>query len=172
MGSSVWAPSSKLGDHRQISGTWTWDVQRDLIFGDVNLGDYFGLSEDEFARGVPIERCLRSIVPQDRQRVKEAINFAVYDSIPFREVYRVQSRTRGIRKILAIGRCYMDASGEPRHYPGWFLDISEPAQSGETALKFAADHINCIREVAVSAGEELIGYLLDNVLEEIRLRLD
>src|SRR5690606_6924533 len=98
--SGVCQSSGKLPN--QISGTWTWDVQRDLIFGDVNLGDYFGLSADEFARGVPIERCIQSIVSQDRQRVKAAINSAVYDNVPFREIYRVQSRTRGIRKILAI----------------------------------------------------------------------
>jgi hypothetical protein len=159
-------------NYPELSGFWTWDVKRNRVYGDANLAEYFGLTIEELASGAALERYLAAIFPDDRARVAAAIQRCVALCSDFQEEYRVRTMSRGVRRIMAVGHCYRDDNGDPAHYPGWFVDITEHELSGMTALRLAAHHAKQARDAAKSAHHNLVAYLLDNVLEEIQTILD
>jgi len=154
-----------------IDGFWTWDIKRDRVYGDANLSDYFDLSLDEFSHGAPLERWMESIDRDDRMRVRLAIRRAVERRAGFREIYKVRSQKMGLRKILAVGQCYVDGTGEAALYPGWFVDLTQDARSEEHSLREIHSHVEQAREIAQSIGHDMLSYLLDNVQEEVGQKL-
>ena len=155
-----------------IDGFWTWDIKRDRVYGDANLSNYFGLTLDEFSHGTSLERWMQSIERDDRPRVRLAIRKAIERRSGFREVYKVRSEKLGLRKILAVGQCYVDGMGEAALYPGWFVDLTQHAACEERSLREIHSHAEQAKEIAQSIGDDLLSYLLDNVQEEVRQRLD
>lgn len=155
-----------------IDGFWTWDVKRDRVYGDANLSDYFGLTLDEFSHGASLERCMQSIDVDDRPRVRLAIRKAIERKSGFREVYKVRSEKMGLRKILAVGQCYVDGVGEAALYPGWFVDLTKDATCEEQSLREIHNHVEPAKDIARSIGHDILSYLLDNVEEEVEQRLD
>ncbi|MDX8452811.1 hypothetical protein RFM98_08590 [Mesorhizobium sp. VK9D] len=155
-----------------IDGFWTWDIKRDRVYGDANLSDYFGLTLDELSHGASLERCMQSIDREDRPRVRLAIRKAIERRSGFREVYKVRSEKMGLRKILAVGQCYVDDMGEAALYPGWFVDLTKDAASEEQSLREIHNHVGQAKDIARSIGHDMLSYLLDNIEEEIEQRLD
>ncbi|RWM06488.1 MAG: hypothetical protein E5X80_09185 [Mesorhizobium sp.] len=154
-----------------IDGFWTWDIKRDRIYGDANLFAYFDLTLEEFSHGAPLERWMQGIEREDRSRVRLAIRKAIERRSGFREVYKVRSEKMGLRKILAVGRCYVDGMGEAALYPGWFVDLTQDAACEEHSLREIHDHVEQAQEIAQSIGHDMLSYLLDNIQEEIQQRL-
>ncbi len=155
-----------------IDGFWTWDIKRDRVYGDANLSDYFGLTLEEFSHGASMERCMQSIDAEDRLRVHIAIRKAVERRAGFREIYQVRSDRMGLRRILAVGQCYVDGQGEAALYPGWFIDLTRNVDLGETALREIHRHIEQAKDISQSIGQDLLFYLLENAQEEAQQRLD
>jgi len=154
-----------------IDGFWTWDIKRDRVYGDANLSDYFGLTLDEFSHGAPLERWMHNVDRDDRPRVRLAIRRAIERRSPFSEVYRVRSEKMGLRKILAVGQCYVDEVGEAALYPGWFVDLTKDAVCEEQALGEIQNHVGQAKAIARSIGHDMLSYLLDNIEEEVEQRL-
>jgi len=154
-----------------IDGFWTWDIKRNRVYGDANLSDYFGLSLEEFSHGAPLERCMESIEADDRLRVHVAIRRAVERRSSFREVCKVRSEKMGLRKILAVGQCYVDNLGEAALYPGWFVDLTQEEDTEAASLREIHRHIEQAKEISQSIGHNLLFYLLDNAQEEVQLHL-
>lgn len=154
----------------QISGFWNWDIQRNLVFGDANLWNYFGLPHEELATGAPLARFIDRMVVEDRERVALAIQASVQKQTSFREFYRVHSHDR-IRRILAVGRCYVDEDGTPSQFPGWFTDVTAPDQSVKNTLRVAALYLDQAYELVGSSQNEFLKFLLDNVRVELEARL-
>lgn len=154
-----------------IDGFWTWDIKRDRVYGDANLSAYFGLTLEEFSHGASLERWMQSIERDDRPRVRLAIRKAIERRAGFREVYRVRSEKMGLRKILAVGQCYVDDVGEAALYPGWFVDLTQDAASEEQSLREIRNHVEQAKDIAQSIGHDMLSYLLDNVEEEVEQRL-
>lgn len=154
-----------------IDGFWTWDIKRDRIYGDANLSAYFDLTLEEFSHGAPLERWMQSIEREDQSRVRLAIRKAIERRSGFREVYKVRSQKMGLRKILAVGQCYVDGMGEAALYPGWFVDLTQDAACEEHALRDIHNHVEQATEIAQSIGNDMLSYLLDNIQEEIQQKL-
>ena len=155
-----------------VSGFWTWDVARDIVYGDANLGDYFGLTRDEFLHGAPLENFVTRIDEKDRARVAASIDQAIKSRSPFREQYTVHSPSRGERTIAAVGRCYFDESGKPALFPGWFVDVSGTQKSRKTALRTAEYHLDQARTIVQSMDEEMLTYIIEMAIAELSEVLD
>ncbi|UCI06236.1 PAS domain-containing protein [Mesorhizobium sp. B1-1-8] len=154
-----------------IDGLWTWDIKRDRVYGDANLSAYFGLTSDEFSRGAPLERWMQSIEREDRSRIRLAIRKAIEQRSSFREVYKIRSEKIGLRTILAVGQCCVDDLGKAALYPGWFVDLTQEAASEDDSLREIHGHVEQAREIAQSIGHDMLSYLLDNIQEEVQLKL-
>lgn len=171
MGSDPLQHRSVTARYPGVSGFWTWDIPQNIVHGDANLFEYFGLEVARHVGGAPIEDFIRAIHPDDRQRVAVAIQRSVRLASDFREVYRVITRNHSVRSIMATGRCYHAATGKPVQYPGWFADITDMVTTKRACLHTAAFHAAQARDAATAAGQDFVAYLLDAALEEIEQAL-
>jgi hypothetical protein len=154
-----------------ISGFWTWDVQRDVVYGDANLGDYFGVPRAEYAHGAPIEIFLQHIDEVDRDRVRGSIMKAVAEGGAFRETYSVISAALGRRTISVAGRCMFDEKGRPGLFPGWFVDVTDGPRSRHASLLTIEHHLGQARVIAKAMGEDLVCYMVEMALVEVSDKL-
>lgn len=146
-------------------GVWTWNVEANRVHGDRVIAEYFGLPEKEAKSGVPIERCLQSIHPGDRERVTRAIDLAVRDGSDFHEIYRVNTLRLGLRTIEAHGQCYLDGKGRPAVYPGFICDIAAAKTDGDDEIIV---HLLAAERIARRRRQHMVEYLIQMTLLEAR----
>lgn len=104
---------------------FSWDLERDLVFGDEMLGALFDLDGHDLARGVPIIPFVEKICENDRERVAKSIHCAIENGSPYQETYSIWHRNGKTRTVVAAGRCFRDVDGVPSIYSGTIVDITE-----------------------------------------------
>jgi PAS domain S-box-containing protein len=110
-------------DAHAIVGTWVWNVQENRVIGDEHYAASFGITAQEAAEGLPLERVTKTIHGEDRARVEHEIRLALVRGGAYQCEYRVQRRDGDYRWVEARGRVEYDASGEPSRFLGVLLDI-------------------------------------------------
>jgi len=103
-------------------GIWDWNLKTEVLAWDDRCKKIFGLPPGFL---VTYEWHLNALHPDDRERVSEAGVIALRDRTEFNEEYRTFYPDGTMRWILAQGRAYYDATGEPNRMLGTVLDISE-----------------------------------------------
>ena len=105
--------------------TWVWDVRDDRVFADQNLSTFFTISEEE-ARGGSHSAYLRSIHPDDRERVAGQLQaVAEGREEDYETEYRVTGPDGVTRWVLARGVLERDSDGAVVRVPGVILDVTE-----------------------------------------------
>ncbi|HEY8356503.1 MAG TPA: PAS domain-containing protein, partial [Ramlibacter sp.] len=112
-------------DAGAIVGTWVWDVAADRVVADERFARAFGLDTAECRAGVPVARTVESIHPDDRARVRVAIEESLRSGGRYRSQYRVLQSDGKYHLIEASGRCELDAQGRAVRFPGVLLDIED-----------------------------------------------
>lgn len=110
-------------DAEAIVGTWVWDVPANHVIGDARFALSFGITEQQAAEGLPLERVTTSIHPDDRDRVEAEIFTALGRGGAFESEYRVMQREGDYRWFQANGRVEYDNEGQPSRFLGVLLDI-------------------------------------------------
>lgn len=100
------------------AGIWTWCLERNVLYADTALAGLFGLDAVETLAGLPVDRYVARIHPDDRGRVAKSMSDAVIGGMPYFEEYRVKDGYGETRRVMALGRCFRDRSGNPVHYAG------------------------------------------------------
>jgi PAS domain S-box-containing protein len=114
-------------------GTWTWDIANDVLIADENLARLFGVSRKD-AAGAPIRKYFEAIHPEDRARVKAAVEKVLQGPDDKYAVdYRVVRKGGGVSWVTARGKIERDGSGNARYFPGVVLDITERKNSEQEA---------------------------------------
>lgn len=88
------------------SGIFTWDIVRDLVYGDSALAALFGLAASETSQGLPLRLYL------DRATEK------IVSGRAQQSFYRVRTRAGLYVSVVAFGRCFQDRDGTPVLYSG------------------------------------------------------
>ena len=65
------------------------------------------------------------IHPDDRERVRQAIDACIGEGKSYRVIYRTVSPQGEIRYVLATGRTYYDQAGKPLRFDGTAQDVTE-----------------------------------------------
>lgn len=159
-----------LNDHDQairtsanikFIGIWTFDVCSGRIFGDKLAGEYFGLTEYAFRKGVEPQRLHAAIDPGGLPAVRKAVSDAVAKGRPIDVVYHVTSPSLGRRKIRSVGSCYRE-NGEPIICSGYFIDLAAP-HSHLTALEAINDLTSDAFAIAHQRNYKFLSHLLGMV---------
>lgn len=117
-----------------VLGTWVWEFVGDRFTGDERFSHTFGLDRHQVA-GEAVEHILRSVHPDDRERVRDQLHHTFGTDGQYRAEYRVRMASGEYRWVLASGRCEYDAAGRPRRLPGVVVDIHERKMAEEELLK-------------------------------------
>ncbi|HYF17871.1 MAG TPA: PAS domain-containing protein [Ramlibacter sp.] len=112
-------------DAGAIVGTFVWEVPRNHFIADERFARSFGIDPALCQAGLPLERVMESIHPEDVQRVSGAVSEAMARGGPYRCQYRVRQSDGIYRWIEANGHVQLGRAGEPLRFPGVLLDIEE-----------------------------------------------
>ncbi len=128
-------------------GFFTWDVPRNLVFGDMVFAQIYEIAPEEIAEGVSVERILELVLLEDRGPLAEQIRAVLLGDEPAAFHYRVKSARATIKSLTSIGTCFRDVEGIPSYYSGAVIlniDSKDKPQDPlmvyiETALQIARD---------------------------------
>jgi PAS domain S-box-containing protein len=140
-------------------GTWTYDIQADLIYADRNLAAIFGVS-DTGAAGAALSHFLDAIHPEDLSGAQGAIAASIASGDPFERHYRVRAADGGWRHVLARGKVTRDDAGRPAWLPGIVLDVSRQ-KAVEAALRTSETRF---RRLADSNVIGILRYRMDGAI--------
>ncbi|MDZ7281316.1 PAS domain S-box protein [Sphingomonas sanguinis] len=106
-----------------ILGTWHWDIPTDRFTVDEAFAETFGLDPALGREGIPLERIVATVHPDDQAGLAEAINAAIARGGSYAHQYRVRRTDGRYYWIEANGRVDRDADGNPASFPGVLIDI-------------------------------------------------
>lgn len=108
-------------------GTWTWDLENNVVIGDSNLVRLFGLDEGLAQQPMPLTTFTDRIHDDDREAVRKNIRQALKDQTSYESEYRIWDEEGHIRWLLARGRVEMDKDDPEKavKFPGLVVDITE-----------------------------------------------
>ena len=114
----------RLAQDAAHAGTWEWYLETNEDFWSDEIWSLYGLE----MKSVPasFENWRNTIHPQDRDRVINIISDAATRSAEFETEWQVLlPENEAPRFLLARGRPVRDAQGQPSHYIGIVLDITQ-----------------------------------------------
>ncbi|HET8980639.1 MAG TPA: PAS domain-containing protein [Solirubrobacteraceae bacterium] len=113
-------------------GSWEWDMREDRTTWSDGLFELYGLSVNEL--DATYEGGIERVLPEDRQRVREAMERAVAERSGFALEYRVVRRDGRVRTFRNQGEVVVDERGTPVRVVGVVRDVTE-AKLVELALQ-------------------------------------
>jgi PAS domain-containing protein len=122
------AYSIETADQGAEPGFYTWDISKDILYGDSAIAALFGLDPVETARGLPLADYLQRIHPSDRPQIARAISDCIVAGVPQQECYRVLCDEGTYMTVVAYGRCFRDRQGDPVLYSGIIVPSPEDEQ--------------------------------------------
>lgn len=104
-------------------GYWSWDLATNRVRSSETQARLHGRAPHE--TDTRIEDSGRNIHPDDRDKVRDAIERAMRNEAHDRTAYRVVLPDGTVRWIEAVGRVFCDAAGSPKQVMGVCVDITE-----------------------------------------------
>ncbi|AUV82553.1 hybrid sensor histidine kinase/response regulator [Salinigranum rubrum] len=114
--------------------TWEWHVPENELVAGPEFARKFGVDPDEARDGVSLDRFLRSIHEEDRDRIERRIQAVLDECGSYEEEYRVWNAAGELRWVVARGHVACDDDGTPLRFPGVLSDITERKET-ERELK-------------------------------------
>jgi PAS domain S-box-containing protein len=115
-------------DAGQVS-TWDWDLARDKVTWSDSTYQLFGRKDGDF--GGKLEDFFALVHPDDRERVKAAVNAAIENHEPYSIEMRVIWPDGSVRWIATNGRVLFDSRGRALRMLGATVDITERKEAEE-----------------------------------------
>lgn len=108
-----------------LVGTWDWNVPDNIVTADDKFAELFGLDPLQAGLGVPIEKFLAAIHPEDTARVTAQIDACLQQGSALHSEYRLLDADGEVHWVIASGRPRHDADGVAIRFPGIVVDVTE-----------------------------------------------
>nr|WP_241431342.1 ATP-binding protein [Natronococcus amylolyticus] len=119
-------------------GTWTWDIQEDVVTADVYLTEMYEMEPADTAGGASMEVFYEPIHEDDTEQTWEALEQAVEETGRLNTEYRIRSTTGDIIWVEARGEVKYEG-GEPVELYGTVADITERKAREERLEQLVAE---------------------------------
>jgi PAS domain S-box-containing protein len=114
----------RLAEAQELAhvGSWSWDIDTDRVTWSAELYRLYGIAD-----GTPMtfRSFLDAIDPDDRDRMRLAVEQALADADPFALDHRIATSNGCVRWLHGRGRVVLDPSGRPARVLGTAQDITE-----------------------------------------------
>jgi len=138
-------------------GLWTWDIAGNRIVAVGNIAFLYGMDRMELAAGLPVERFIERVYPDDVAGVEKALTDTLSQGGRYRVEHRVRSADGAVRWIASHGRIKMGEDGKPESMSGLVLDVTE-RQRAESKLSESEQRFSllaeCIPQMIWTAGPD------------------
>ena len=123
-------------------GTWDWDIRRGTVQWSDNLERLHGLPAGTFDGS--FDSYQREVHPEDRDRVREALQRALAEGVPFDTEYRIVAPDGTVRWVEGKGVIdYED--GQPAHMAGVCI-MTTRRKEAELARLASAEEANHLKD--------------------------
>jgi PAS domain S-box-containing protein len=161
-------------------GTWDWNIQTGELICSERIDALFGYPESEL--GSSYKRYFNNVLPDDRQKLADAIDACVQQGAEFNIEFRCVWPDGTVRWLLERGDVVRDEGGAPLNMLGVVQDITERKLAELKILekqsrlviynhiiKNVADSVITIDSVGAirsfnPAAEKLFGYNADEII--------
>ena len=119
---------SSLAEAQRIAhlGNWDWDIRANSLYWSDEIYRIFGLKPREF--GATYEAFLKTVHPDDRESVQEAVNRALRADEPYSVDHRITLPGGAVRIVHEQAEVLYDDSGQATRMVGTVQDITERTQ--------------------------------------------
>ncbi|MGV3548135.1 PAS domain-containing protein [Rhizobium sp.] len=107
------------------AGLFTWDIPDNTLYADGAIAELFGLDPKQAALGLPLERYLERIHPDDRPRIVRAIRNSILAASSKHEAYSVCGADGTYVDVECFTRGFCDKDGMPIRYAGIVVPASD-----------------------------------------------
>jgi PAS domain S-box-containing protein len=130
-------------------GLWFCDLPFGVLHWNAKAREHFGL---EPAGEITLDVFYECIHPDDRERVRLAVDRAINDGDPYDVDFRTAPADNGeYRWLRAAGSVFRDAEGLPQRFDGITLDITARRQEQEQLLRSNED----LQQFAYAASHDM-----------------
>ncbi len=165
----------KLAEHAAKMGSWDWDILTGSLSWSETIEPIFGFEKGKF--GATYEAFLKSVHPDDRQRVIDAINACVEKGNDYQIEHRIVWPDGSVRWVLETGNVVRE-SGKAIRMLGVVQDITErkmkdekieslsrfPSENPSPVMRIAYD---CMILYANAASKTMLDYWKRSVGERV-----
>jgi len=107
------------------NGSFDWDIRADSAICSENMYRLLDLEPSTMDCRAVENFALNAVHPEDRDRMRAAVQLALAGPKPFDVEYRIIRRDHTVRDIHARGEVVRDAAGQPMRMYGWIQDVTE-----------------------------------------------
>ena len=108
-----------------IIGTWVWDLPTDRFSIDAGFARSFGIDPALGHSGIPLERIIATVHPDDRDGLIAAIDEVIARGGAYAHQYRVRRADGKYYWIEANGRVDLAPDGSGASFPGVLIDVDD-----------------------------------------------
>jgi PAS domain S-box-containing protein len=113
------------------SGTWDWDIRRDILHIDENFAELYGLQPEAAHAGLPTNIFFQAIHPDDRPRIRIAVAGLLAGAELFAKDFRIVTAAGAVLWMHGRGHCHLSDNDEPLRFTGLLVDITERKRAEE-----------------------------------------
>ena len=106
-------------------GVWSWRGEQRLIRYSRTTADLFGLPYDKARHGLPLDRYIKAMHPEDRDRFVDILDRTLAEGGPFLAEYRTVPKPDTERWVLDRGEFERDREGRVVAGRGLVIDITD-----------------------------------------------
>jgi PAS domain S-box-containing protein len=140
------------------SAAWEWHIKEGRVIGDARFADLYGLEPEDAAEGISADALFSIIHPDDKTRIRLAINGMMQGAEVFSKEFRILLTNGSMRWVHARGHCNDEFDGSRTRFTGVLVDITEQKRV-EEQLRIAQsaggigtfEHIDGFATATVSA---------------------
>ena len=110
-------------------GVWRWEISEDRRYFDDQVCSLLGIDPSSF-KGTS-EEFFEVVHPDDRERIRAALNQTVSQNVPYEVEYRVIRPDRSVHYVNARGSLFHDDRGLPVRINGTLWDVTDRKKADE-----------------------------------------
>ena len=138
-------------------GNWEWNIVTNEIRWSDEVYRIFGLTPQEF--GVTYGAFLNSVYPDDREFVKQSVNKALYDKVPYSIDHRIVLPDGSERIVHEQAEVVFDSTGKAIQMNGTVQDVTERKRAEEEIKRLFTAIDQSINVVFITDVKGQIGYV-------------
>ena len=131
-------------------GNWDWDIVNDKLYWSDEIYRIFGLNPQEF--GATYEAFMRSVHPDNREHVQQAVDRALREREPYSIDHRIVLPDGTERMVHEQGEVTFDEDGKPVRMMGTVQDITE-RKKAEEELRVSQEELRHLSAQLLEAQE-------------------